>query len=203
MKRKLIKRTGIFILFSLFFGLICNLSIVANTDSYLYNNTEEIPYREYGLVLGTVKEGKKGVNLYFKYRMESAAELYFSGKVSKLIVSGDNHVSAYNETEDMANYLISLGVPENKIIKDYAGFRTLDSVIRAKKVFNCQNLTIISQKFHNQRAVFIARQHDIDAIGLNAQDISKNNLVALTREFFAKTLVVLDVFVFNREPKFL
>jgi SanA protein len=156
-----------------------------------------------GLVLGSGKNGRNGINLYFKYRMEAAAELYFQGKVKKLIVSGDNHIKTYDETTDMADYLIDLGVPDHDIIRDYAGFRTLDSVVRAKKVFNCKSLIIVSQKFHNQRAVFIARHHNIDAVGYNAQDVQSKNNFTHWREFAAKFGTIIDLFLLNRQPKFL
>lgn len=143
---------------TLFWAACSNGWIEYATAPYLYDQLEKVPQKEVALVLGASKEGKYGLNRYFVYRMQAAADLYFSGKVKKLLVSGDNHVATYDETTDMAEYLIGLGVPDKAIIRDYAGFRTLDSVIRAQKVFHCKSLIIVSQKFHNQRAVFIARQ---------------------------------------------
>lgn len=154
-------------------------------------------------MLGSGKNGRFGINPYFKYRMEAAAELYLNRKVKKLVVSGDNHIKSYNETTDMAEYLISLGVPDEDIIRDYAGFRTLDSVVRAKKVFNCKSLIIVSQKFHNQRAVFIARHYRIDAVGYNAQDVQSKNNFTHWREFAAKFGTIIDLYLLNRQPKFL
>lgn len=188
---------------ALFWGFCCNFLIEYSTSAYLYDKLEELPQKEFGLVLGTGKEGRYGLNPYFVYRMEAAAEIYFSGKVKKLIVSGDNHIQSYDEATDMANYLIDLGVPAKDIIRDYAGFRTLDSVIRAKKVFNCKSLIIVSQKFHNQRAVFIARYHNMDAVGYNARDIRSKNNLTHWREFAAKFGTVIDLFLLNRQPKFL
>jgi SanA protein len=178
---------------------ICNFSENKMTD-----DINEIEACETGLVLGASKYYRNGnVNLYFQYRMEAAAELYHSGKVNQLIVSGDNHTVSYDEPTDMAESLIALGVPDENIIRDYAGFRTLDSVIRAKKVFNCEKLIIVSQKFHNQRAVFAANHHGIQAQGYNAQDIQSNRNLTHLREIGAKFLMVLDLYVFNRQPKFL
>lgn len=103
----------------------------------------------------------------------------------------------------MAEYLIGLGVPDNAIIRDYAGFRTLDSVVRAQKVFHCNSLIIVSQKFHNQRAVFIARHYGIDAVGYNARDVASKSNLTHWREFAARFGAVLDLYVLNRQPKFL
>lgn len=186
-----------------FWAICSNCVIIYSTSKYLYDSIDELPQKEFGLVLGSGKNSRFGINLYFKYRMEAAAELYFEGKVKKLIVSGDNHIKTYDETTDMANYLIDLGVPDRNIIRDYAGFRTLDSVVRAKKVFNCKSLIIVSQKFHNQRAVFIARHHNIDAVAYNAQDVPSKNNFTHWREFAAKFGTIIDLFILNRQPKFL
>lgn len=192
-----------FFLGFIFWGLCSSMLIIYTTSPFLYSEIEDIPACEYALVLGAAKQGKYGLNPYFKYRMEAAAELYFSGKVKKIIVSGDNHIQSYDETTDMAEYLISLGVPDSAIIRDYAGFRTLDSVVRAKKVFHCTSLIIVSQEFHNQRAVFIARCYGIDAIGYNARDLQKKNNLTHWRELAAKLAAIIDVFILNRQPKFL
>jgi SanA protein len=188
---------------ALFWATCSNCLIIFSTQNYLYDSIEEIPKKEFALVLGSGKNGRFGINPYFKYRMEAAAELYLNRKVKKLVVSGDNHIKSYNETTDMAEYLISLGVPDEDIIRDYAGFRTLDSVVRAKKVFNCKSLIIVSQKFHNQRAVFIARHYRIDAVGYNAQDVQSKNNFTHWREFAAKFGTIIDLYLLNRQPKFL
>ena len=193
--------TGIAVLFTL--GL-CNKIIIDRSENYLFNSIEEVPPKETALVLGASKNYSNGnINQYFKNRMETAAELYHSGKVKQILVSGDNHIKEYDETTDMANYLISLGVPKDKIILDYAGFRTLDSVIRAKKVFNCSALIIVTQKFHNQRAVYVARKNGIDAVGLNSPDVGNQNNYTHARELLAKTLMIFDIHLFKTKPKFL
>src|SRR5205085_2867101 len=148
-----------------FWALCANLWIEKSTEKHLYNRIEDLPEKDVALVLGTSKNGRYGINTYFKHRMIAAADLYFSGKVKKILVSGDNHIKTYDETTDMAEYLIDLGVPDKAIIRDYAGFRTFDSVVRAQKVFHCNSLIIVSQNFHNQRAVFIAHHFGIDAVG--------------------------------------
>jgi len=188
---------------TIFWSLCSTLLIERSTQNYLYDNVHLVPEKECALVLGANKSGKNGINKYFQYRMEAAADLYFHKKEKKIIVSGDNHIKCYDETTDMAEYLIGLGIPDSVIIRDYAGFRTLDSVVRSKKVFNCKSLIIVSQKFHNERAVFIAHHYEIDAVGYNATDVpSKSNFTHI-REIGAKFVAILDLFIFNRQPKFL
>ncbi len=189
--------TGIYLL------VLANTIVKLQVKNQLYTTLDHVPFREVGLVLGANKKGRNGLNPYFKYRMEAAAALYLNGKVNRIIVSGDNHIKSYNETDDMRDYLVTLGVPKSAITCDYAGFRTLDSVVRAKKVFGCHSLTIISQAFHNQRAVYIANQNGLDAVGFNAKDVGSRKNLTHIREVFAKLLVVLDVHLFNRKPRFL
>ena len=198
------KKTTYLFLFLSFLVIILGSSyiIAEKTKNQVYNNLETIPRSEYGLVLGASKYGKNGLNVYFKYRMDATIALYSQGKIKKIIVSGDNHIKGYNEPLDMKNYLIDHGIPEQDIILDYAGFRTLDSVIRASLVFQASSITIISQEFHNQRALYIANAHDIPAIAFNAQDSKRSNYTHL-REYFARFLCLLDIHLFYTQPKYL
>lgn len=199
---KLIIRTSVLFLSALTLVITFNYIIISKSEPYLFDQVKELPHKKTALVLGTIK-GSNGINPYFKYRMEAAAELYFEGKIEQILVSGDNHVVGYDEPTDMANYLVNLGVPRSVIILDYAGFRTLDSVIRAKKVFNCSELIIVSQKFHNQRAVYAARAIGIDAVGYNATDVRSKNNFTHYREIVSKFVMILDLHAFHTEPKFL
>jgi len=123
--------------------------------------------------------------------------------VEYIIVSGDNHIKGYNEPEQMQLSLMKLGIPKERIILDFAGFRTLDSVVRAKSIFGQTQLTVISQKFHNQRAIFISKYKGIDAIGYNAKDVSlKWSYRTMIREKLARVKVIFDL-VFGVDPKFL
>jgi SanA protein len=177
--------------------------ITRSTKQQIFSEVEEIPNNQVGLVLGTSSLLKNGNhNPYFIYRMEAAALLYHSRKVEILIVSGDNHTKSYDEPKDMEDYLTDLGVPSSKIIKDYAGFRTFDSVIRANKVFGQTELTIISQEFHNQRAIFICNNKNIKAVAYNAKAVFSTPRNTL-REYLAKFKAVLDVFILGTQPKFL
>lgn len=168
----------------------------------IYNDIEKIPYKEYALVLGSSKQGKNGINLYFKYRMDAVIALYEAKKIEKIIVSGDNHMKGYDETTDMETYLIKHGIPKNRILKDYAGFRTLDSVVRAKKVFNVNSLIIVSQNFHNRRAIQIAKHNNMDAICYDARDVQRKTGKVNFREFLARPLLIFDLFIWNTQPKF-
>jgi SanA protein len=135
--------------------------------------------------------------------MEAAAALYHAGKVQHLLVSGDNGHRSYNEPMDMRAALMAAGVDSNHITLDFAGFRTLDSVVRALKVFGQAEFVVISQRFHNERAVYIAREHGIRAVAFNARDVDvRRGLRTRIREKFARTKVFLDL-LFGVEPHFL
>lgn len=170
-----------------------------------YSDARVIPHRSVGLVLGCSKTVGPGyLNPFFQYRVAAAAELYRLGKVDYLLVSGDNHTHAYDEAKDMKSSLAELGVPRAKIYCDYAGFRTFDSVVRAREVFGQTRITIISQAFHNRRAIFIARHSGVDAIGFDARDVDAHDSFATRcREQVAKVTAVLDIYMFGRQPKFL
>lgn len=169
-----------------------------------FDSIDEIPKNKVGLVLGTGKYTSNGsINLYYKYRIDAAVTLYNSGKVDYLLISGDNSSKNYDEPTEFKNDLIAQGIPPEKIYLDYAGFRTLDSVVRAKEIFGQNTFTIISQKFHNQRAIYLAKSYGIDAIGYNAKDVmGAYGLKTQLREYLARAKASLDVF-FNVEPKFL
>jgi len=178
-----------------------NYWIVRSTENQIYSNLEELPDNRVGVVPGTAKKLKNGrLNYYFVYRMEAAAELYHQGKIFKILVSGDNSRKTYNEPQDMKDYLVELDVKPNDIYMDFAGFRTFDSMIRAKEVFGVSKFTFISQPFHNQRAVYIANQVGMDVVAYNCKSIKYGWNV---REYLAKYKAVLDVYILGTTPKFL
>ena len=170
-----------------------------------YDRIEDVPKREAGLVLGCVRKIGAYENQFFNERVNAAAALYEAGKVEYLIVSGDNHKNGYDEPTDLKAALIKKGVPAKRIYCDYAGFRTLDSVVRAKRIFTQDDCIIISQKFHNERALYIARRNGMyDAVAFNARDLSHDWMAKMyLREIFARVLAVLDVEVFGTTPKLL
>ncbi len=181
-----------------------NVTITKTGDRYSYSSIDSIPHNHCALVLGTSKylwNGKR--NLYYTNRIKAAVELYNHSKVDYIIVSGDNRNRNYNEPITMYNDLIAAGIPNKKIILDYAGFRTLDSVVRGKEVFGQDKFTIVSQLFHNQRAIFIARNKGIEAIAFNAGDDSENLAFKVQmREIAARVLVVFDM-ITSKQPHFL
>ncbi len=182
-----------------------NHVVSSKTQYYLKNTVEEVEPARVAVLLGTsqfLSNGQK--NLYFEYRMNAAAELYESGKVQYILVSGDNRKKNYNEPVAMQNALIERGVPEDRIVLDYAGFRTLDSMVRARAVFGQSKFVVVSQKFHNERAVFIARSKGIEAFGYNARDVHvKAGFKTRVREVFARTKMMLDLYILRTEPHFL
>lgn len=181
----------------------CNFIVERNADGRMYTNVNDVPAVSAALVLGTSPGTKNKVNLFYKYRMEAAAALWKAGKVKYIIVSGDNSTVQYDETTFMRNTLHELGVPDSVITLDYAGFRTLDSVVRAYWVFGQQNIVIVSQEFHNERAIYIADHFGMNAIGFCAQDVPEGRgLKTYFREYFARVAAVLDVNVWKTTPKF-
>jgi len=170
----------------------------------IYSAPAAIEARDVGLLLGTAPRGKYGENLYFKYRIEAAAELYHAGKIRKILVSGDNSRKDYDEPAAMRAALEAKGVAPADIVEDYAGFRTLDSIVRARKVFGVSKLTVISQPFHCKRALYLADHRGVDAIGFAAREVNVRSarLRNAVREPFSRVLAVLDA-GFGRSPHFL
>ena len=183
---------------------LANHIIMVNAKGKSFSNISLVPVNKVGLVLGTIKTLKNGkVNSYFHHRIEATYALYSKCKIELVLVSGDNGNSLYDEPTDMRNELIKKGIPENRIFLDYAGFRTLDSVVRAKEVFGLKSVTIISQKFHNERAIYLAEKRGIEAVGFNAIDVvGRYGIKTKIREYFARVKVFVDLLL-NVEPKFL
>lgn len=186
------------------FVAFANLHIIRANRTRLHDQIADIPARETGLVLGTsatLADGRP--NLFFINRINAAAALYHAGKVRRLLVSGDNGRLDYDEPTAMKEALIARGVPASAITCDYAGFRTLDSVIRARDVFGLQSCTIITQRYHNARALEVARAHGIDAVGFCAKEIVLRHAPrARVREIASRTLAVLDLYVWHKQPRF-
>lgn len=205
--RKTIKNILKFFLLLFVAGIIfialANYSIKKDSEAFVSYNIADVPETKTALLLGTGKVLSNGMpNAYFYNRIKAATDLFKSGKIQYLIVSGDNSTKDYNEPEDMQLALVQQGVPQDHIILDHAGFRTLDSVVRAKDIFGQTKLVIISQKFHNERAVFLARKNGMEAFGYNAADVNKYaGLKTNLREYFAKAKVYWDL-LFGVEPKF-
>lgn len=171
------------------------------TSGMIYRDVDVIPERQVGLLLGTSPSVTGRVNLFYTTRIEAAKLLYEKKKIRHIIVSGDNATAEYNEPEAMKQSLLKAGIPESDITLDYAGFRTLDSVVRAEKVFSqTGGFTIISQPFHVERALYIAQENHIDAIGYGAANVSIQIAPRVyLREIAARWLAILDTWI-GREP---
>lgn len=183
----------------------CELLVVRAGRGRIYSRVDAIPVRDVGLLLGTTPRTRGGnANPFFKFRLDAAAELYRRGKVRHLLVSGDNRKHTYNEPVAMREALLARGVPRGAITLDYAGLRTLDSVVRAKEIFGSKNLTLISQRFHDQRALLIAHHYGIDAVAFAARDVRLRYAIRTwLRERMARVKVVLDLYILHTRPRHL
>ena len=175
----------------------------SSTQAQLYSDITQLPNNKVGLVLGTSKFiGRNWLNPFYQYRIDAAVALFNAGKIQFILVSGDNSTEHYDEPDMMKKDLVARGIPANKIYTDYAGFRTLDSIIRCKEVFGEDHITIISQPFHNERAIFIANHKGVTAVAYSAKDVSgEAGIRTAIREKFARVKMVLDLLV-NKHAKY-
>jgi len=190
----------------LVFIFYCSYRVEKNAIGKLYTDVSEIPYNKVGLLLGTCKtmKDRKTINPFWKFRLEAAYALWKAKKIDRILISGDNGWHGYNEPQDFLDEFIAMGIPDSCLVCDFAGFRTHDSVIRCKKIFGQKKVTIISQQFHNERALFIARKYGLEAVGFNANDVSfRSGLYTFFREKAARVLLFLDLYVLDTQPHFL
>lgn len=180
-----------------------NWTVAHGADERTYESVRTVPSRRVGLVLGTSPRSRRGPNPFFERRLDAAAALYRAGKVRCILASGDHGTRYYDEVAAMRKGLIRRGVPADRIALDHAGFRTLDSLVRARRVFGVRDAVVVTDGFHLPRALFLARQNGIDAVGLSS--VALPSQVApwpATREIGARVLVMIDVLV-GRQPKHL
>lgn len=192
---------GVFVFLCVYFS---NRSIENNAKGKTFSDAKQIPHNSVGVLLGTSKYLRNGtLNPYFLNRVQAAVELFNAGKIDYILVSGDNSTKEYDEVTDFKNALIERGIPAERIYLDYAGFRTLDTVVRAKEIFGQTKISFISQKFHNERAIFLAEAKGISAVGFNAEDVSLHFGIKVSiREYLARVKVFWDL-LFAVQPKFL
>lgn len=183
--------------------VLSNLVIEQATKGKTYDQVMDIPENKVGLVLGTARrlvEG--GLNPYYTHRIQATVELYQAGKIKFVLVSGDNGSVYYNEPTTIKKDLVKAGIPAEQIFLDYAGFRTLDSMVRAKVIFGLDSVTVISQDFHNKRAIYLAEKKGLSAIGFNADDVAGNpGLKVHIREYLARVKVFVDLLM-NTQPRY-
>ena len=182
-----------------------NWWVIKSTSGKVFSDFDDLPTNAVGLVLGTSSRLSNGLpNPFFHNRMDAAAHLYKLGKVGHIIVSGDNRTKFYNEPLEMKRALIKLGVPDSSITLDYAGLRTLDSVVRSKEIFGQDRITIITQSFHAYRALFIGEYFGIDAVALVAAEPDPEAAVDVyIREYFARAKAILDLYILKTGPRHL
>tara|TARA_R110002072_G_scaffold18623_1_gene69485 strand:- start:5095 stop:5739 length:645 start_codon:yes stop_codon:yes gene_type:complete len=207
MFKSILKITKMVIVFSLL-SCVVLLSInatISNTSEHkTFDSVEDIPENRVGLLLGTGKYTSSGnLNQYYTARLQAAIKLHTEGKIEYILVSGDNSRIDYDEPSMFKEDLILAGIPENCIVLDYAGFRTLDSVLRAHDVFGLTEFTVISQKFHNERAIYLAEKHNLKVVGFNATAIEGTYAVKTNvREYAARVKAFIDIGL-DVQPKFL
>jgi SanA protein len=203
MKKKFLKFLACATFALLILIFLCNFTINSSTKGKTFSRVDEVPQNQVGLVLGTAKKIVSGQpNHYYSFRINATIELYNAKKIAYVLVSGDNGSRYYNEPKTIKNDLIAGGIPAEKIFLDYAGFRTLDSMVRAKEVFGLEKVTVISQKFHNERAIYLAQKKGLTAVGFNAKDVTGNSGLKIhLREYLARVKVFIDL-LFNTQPKF-
>lgn len=180
--------------------LVCNIIIVNNANDKLFSSIEQVVPTEYGLLLGTAPQTRIGrrQNMFFKFRIEAAEKLYKTGKIKKILISGDeNSLDGINEVECMKDSLVARGIDATDIILDGKGYRTLDAVWRAVNVYNVKSFIVISQKFHNERAIYLAKHLHLETYnitGFNAADATSNMaIMTYIREYFARVKIFLDI----------
>ncbi len=196
-----LKAGTVLLLMVLAFIVACNGWVIYSTQGFIFRQVDSLPAREVGLVLGTSKKVVGGQeNLFFRHRMEAAATLYHQKKVRYLILSGDNSSQYYNEPSDMKAALLKRGVPEDAMTLDYAGHNTFASVLRVKRLFNQDSITIISQSFHTARALFISRHYQIPAIAFAADDVPVDyGYRTMLREYLARPKALMDIYLLNKD----
>ena len=185
------------------FAILGSDAWIRRSARHCHTTVETVPFTPVALVLGCSPKIGGRPNLFFHHRIDAAAALHRAGKVKAFIMSGDNGTRDYDEPTAMKEALVAQGVPEASIYCDYAGFRTLDSVVRAQSIFGQSRFIIVSQHFHNERAIFLARRRGLDAVGFDAADVSRS-IAPKTywREYLARVQAVLDVTLLQTQPKF-
>jgi SanA protein len=208
MKKKITKICawiiGVFAIVCLTLMLICNKIVVSNAEGKAFTDIDSIKYNKVGLLLGTTPQARitKVKNYFFIYRIDAAVLLYRAGKIEQILISGDeNSLDGVNETECMRDSLVARGVPASAIVLDGKGYRTICSVINANKLYGLKSFTIISQKFHNERAIYQAEHLGLDIENIqayNAKDPkSRRAYLTTIREYFARVKMFLDILAYN------
>lgn len=180
---------------------LCNISVDRNAEGRTFSNINDVPTMQTALLLGTnpkTRDGKRPSSFYLA-RINATAELYKHGKFRQLIISGDRR-EGYDEPQTMRHDLIERGVPDSIIMMDGQGYRTLLSLRNSKQYFGVHDMIIISQKWHNERSIFLADKMNIKAVGYNADDVRHPRAIwTHIRELLARVKLFIDLYVTHRE----
>ena len=178
----------------------CYIMVAANTSGRTYDDIEDVPHNTFALLLATSPITPSGEhNFNFDNRIKAAEELYKAGKIDYIIASGgdytDSQAIGCDEPQAILDSLIVRDIPADKIILDYDGTRTLNSVAKAKDVYGLDSLTLISQKYHNERAIYLADQYGIEAVGYNAapSPVQTSRVKNVVREYLARVKMFMEV----------
>lgn len=202
-KRKAIRLSIMVIIIITITIIGCYITISINANNTTYDSIKAIPYNKVGLLLGTSPVTLQGGhNYYFDNRIYATVQLYEQGKIKQIIASGgdySNRENGCNELTAMRDSLVAHGVPDSVITLDYQGLRTFNSIVKAKEIYNLDSLTVISQKYHNERAIWLAEHYGIHAVAYNAPtpDIIDKRIKNISREFLARVKMFLDVIMHN------
>ena len=172
----------------------CELAVYNASKGRVYSKVEEIPHREVGLLLGTNPKGRRGgVNMFYNHRIDAAVALYEAGKVDRILISGAKKGIGYDEPQAMREALVARGVPDSILILDGQGFHTIESIVRAKEVYQVDSVTVISQEFHNRRSLYMAKHNGLDVIAFNAANttILRWRVIMFLRERASRVKAVL------------
>ena len=200
--RRVFRWSLIAVLVPVFSLTFINLWMTLRCEARIKDHAPSVPQTDVALVLGTTKLISGRPNIHFRLRMDAAASLHKAGRVRHFLVSGDNSRPDYNEPEDMKQSLIERGVPAAAITCDYAGFRTLDSIVRAREIFGVTRCVIVSDDFHLARALWLADRHGITATAFHGDPLSwKSSGKTRVREWLARAKAVTDE-ITGTEPKF-
>ena len=180
---------------------LCNISVDRNAEGRTFSNINDVPTMQTALLLGTnpkTRDGKRPSSFYLA-RINATAELYKHGKFRQLIISGDRR-EGYDEPQTMRHDLIERGVPDSIITMDGQGYRTLLSMRNIKQHFRVNDMIIISQKWHNERSIFLADKMNIKAVGYNADDVRHPRaLWTHIRELLARVKLFIDLYITHRK----
>ncbi|EGR0060558.1 YdcF family protein [Vibrio vulnificus] len=203
--KRLIGGSLVAILCAILFAIIVDRWVSLQASDKIITSYDQVEGFDVAVVLGTSKYIGRTLNTYYTHRIDAAIELYRQNKVQHLLLSGDNAHRSYNEPWTMKRDLLKAGVPETNIHLDYAGFRTLDSIVRAKKIFASDHFLIVTQRFHCERALFIANAYQINArcLAVSGPSNSKQIWSMRSREVLARVKAFIDLYVINTQPRFL